>query len=137
MKIKAIAHVCLKSRDLKKAMAFYHALGCRIRFKFVNSKGDVKGCYLQVSDSSFIEIFENPSVTNAAGTIAHFCLEVDDIKSCATRLKNAGIDVTEPKLGADHSYQCWATDPDGNKIEFHEYTPKSAQKTGKDCVINW
>jgi hypothetical protein len=27
----------------------------------------------------------------------------------------------------DHSWQAWITDPDGNKIELHDYTPESWQ----------
>jgi len=30
-------------------------------------------------------------------------------------------------LGSDNSYQCWLDDPDGNRIELHQYTPESRQ----------
>jgi lactoylglutathione lyase/glyoxylase I family protein len=36
----------------------------------------------------------------------------------------------EPILGADGSWQFWTADPDGNPIEFHQFTPESRQITG-------
>ena len=46
-----------------------------------------------------------------------------------------GYEVTEKKLGADESWQTWVTDPSGVRIEFHEYTEKSTQITGEDCIV--
>jgi catechol 2,3-dioxygenase-like lactoylglutathione lyase family enzyme len=135
MNVKTIAHVCLHAKDLNKSLAFYSALDLKPRFRFVDKQGTLKGFYLRISDNNFIEIFERANTTAAAGAIAHFCLQVDDIIACRQKLLDAGIQVTEKKLGADQSYQCWVTDPDGNRIEFHEYTAQSCQKTGKDCVI--
>ena len=41
-------------------------------------------------------------------------------------LMDGGV-VTAPNLGADHSWQAWLADPDGNRIELHQYTPESKQ----------
>jgi lactoylglutathione lyase len=30
-------------------------------------------------------------------------------------------------LGGDQSYQAWLADPDGNRIELHQFTDKSLQ----------
>lgn len=38
-------------------------------------------------------------------------------------------------MGADHAYQAWLTDPDGVRIELHEYTPDCCQKTGRTCYL--
>ncbi len=66
---------------------------------------------------------------------AHFCLETDDIDEVARRLADNGYPVTEKKLGADQSWQVWTKDPSGVRIEFHQYTPKSSQRTHQDCIL--
>ncbi|OGV68596.1 MAG: hypothetical protein A3K19_11515 [Lentisphaerae bacterium RIFOXYB12_FULL_65_16] len=45
--------------------------------------------------------------------------------------------VTDKKLGADQSWQFWVTDPGGVRIEFHQHTENSSQRTGKDCIVTW
>ena len=47
----------------------------------------------------------------------------------------AGYTPGEKKMGADHAYQAWLTDPDGVRIELHEYTPDCCQKTGRTCYL--
>lgn len=43
--------------------------------------------------------------------------------------------ITDKKMGWDNSWQAWITDPNGIKIELHQYTDKSSQIVGSDCVI--
>ena len=38
-----------------------------------------------------------------------------------------GVEVSDAKLGGDNAWQAWITDPDGNRIELHCYTPQSQQ----------
>ena len=42
-------------------------------------------------------------------------------------IRAKGIAVTDPFLAMDESWQAWITDPDGNRIEIHQYTEKSWQ----------
>ena len=69
--------------------------------------------------------------------IGHICLETDDIQKAREVLTAHGVETTEPKLGADHSWQMWFADPDGTAIELHQYTPQSTQYTGADCHVDW
>ena len=48
-------------------------------------------------------------------------------RSTVKELRDKGIEVSEPKLGKDRSWQAWITDPDGNRIELHDYNPDSKQ----------
>ena len=57
----------------------------------------------------------------------HICLEVDDIEEAVRRLRERGVAVSDVKVGNDRSYQAWISDPDGNRIELHGYTPESKQ----------
>ena len=130
--ITGLAHICFTVADLEKSIAFYRdKLGLKPAFDFVNDKKQRFGLYLHVGGRSFIELFTagaGPAGAAAKGqSYQHCCLEVDDIHKTVAALKAAGVEVGEIKLGADQSYQAWLSDPDGNRIELHGYTPKSWQ----------
>ena len=58
----------------------------------------------------------------------HLSLEVENIQAVREELMQKGITPdSEIKMQADHTYQLWVTDPDGNRIEFMEYTSESLQ----------
>lgn len=134
--IKKIAHVCLISADLSRSLNFYEKqLGLKRKFNFMKG-GALHGVYLDVGAGSYIEIFQKPDNKVVNTGISHFCLETDNIDGIVASLKACGTDCSEKKTGADHSYQAWVTDPDGNRIEFHEYTAESTQVTGLDCILS-
>lgn len=57
----------------------------------------------------------------------HVCLEVDDLSDTVAAIRSHGVEVSEPMLGSDCSWQAWITDPEGNRIELHQYTSESWQ----------
>ena len=127
--IKSLAHLCFTVRDLNVSEAFYRdKLGLRTAFDFINDKGVRFGIYLHVGGRSFIELFQGKVGQPAADqTFKHFCLEVDDVAAAVKELRAKGVEVTDSKMGSDHSWQAWLADPDGNKIELHGYTRESKQ----------
>jgi catechol 2,3-dioxygenase-like lactoylglutathione lyase family enzyme len=131
--IKRIAHLCLVSNDLAATERFYtEALGLKKAFYFLRN-GVVIGFYLAVGDDNFIEVFHTDHVPNGeSSAIQHFCLEVDSIDEISARVKSAGYEITSKQFGCDRSWQAWLTDPNGVKIELHEYTPESSQVTRTD-----
>lgn len=136
--ILQLAHVCLLAADLEKCEQFYcEILGLKKKFNFIRG-GKKIGFYLEIADRQFVEVFAAADkVPEKGNLITHFCLEVADINELVATLKRHDVAVTEPKLGADHSWQAWCKDPDGVDIEFHHYTEKSCQRTGADCLVNW
>jgi len=134
--IRQLAHTCLLSTDLQASADFYvGVLGLKRKFDFIR-QGKTVGFYLEVGDRTFIEVFENEQASNHdTQAIAHFCLEVHNLDDTITHLRNAGVTVTDKKTGGDRSLQAWTSDPDGVKIEFHQYTDQSRQFTGGDCVF--
>jgi catechol 2,3-dioxygenase-like lactoylglutathione lyase family enzyme len=134
--IKQIAHICLTSKDLDASLKYYiGALGLDKHFEFIRD-GKIFGFYLKAGEGTFIEIFQGetqPPPGNAP--IRHLCLEVDDIDQAIKRLRDAGYECGDKKLGADHSWQAWTKDPDGVAIEFHQYTEASCQYSKKPCVL--
>ncbi len=131
--IKRIAHLCLISKDLAATERFYTtALGLKKAFNFL-SKGTITGFYLAVGEDSFIEVFLTDQTPDGkSSAIQHFCLEVDSIDKISARVKKAGYEITEKQMGSDQSWQAWLTDPNGVRIELHEYTPASSQITRSD-----
>jgi catechol 2,3-dioxygenase-like lactoylglutathione lyase family enzyme len=123
------AHICFTVSDLDRSIAFYRdKLGLEEAFDFRREDGQRYGVYLYLGERNFIELFEGELQESADGqSFRHICLEVDDINETVADLKERGVEISAPKLGRDQSWQAWITDPDGNRIELHQYTPNSWQ----------
>ena len=135
--ISRIAHVCLNVADLKASLDFYEGvLELPGKFRFIRN-GELFGAYLEVGPHNYIEMFEKKGLVPENTGIVHFCLETEDIDEAIRILDEKGVDHTEKKLGADSSWQTWVTDPDGNRIELHQYTTESAQLNGGVVNATW
>jgi catechol 2,3-dioxygenase-like lactoylglutathione lyase family enzyme len=136
--IKALAHLCIHSKDLNRSLDFYcGALGLKRHFDFFKD-GVLFGFYLQVAPGQFIEIFKaDPAAKIGGQRIHHFCLEVDDLDAMRDALIKHGAEVTQKKKGCDETWQFWCKDPDGVDLEFQQYTPKSSQFTKTNCIVDW
>jgi len=134
--IKAMAHICVSTKDLDKTEKFYcSCLGLAKKFSFIRD-GKVFGYYLQINEHNFIEFFQADAVSSEdKPKVMHFCLEVDDIDKAIKEIRNCGVSITDKKTGSDNSWQAWLTDPNGINIELHQYTDKSSQITGNDCIV--
>jgi lactoylglutathione lyase len=135
--LKRIAHVCLNVKNLDRSLDFYTRLGFEPVFRFTRA-GKPFGVYLRLAESTFIEIFEDPSLQAPVNTgLQHFCLETDDLDGLMRELTAQGIASTDKKLGCDNTWQIWLKDPDGNAFEVHQYTPKSMQFAGGTVEADW
>ncbi|NKB67481.1 MAG: VOC family protein [Candidatus Latescibacteria bacterium] len=134
--IKQLAHLCIHSLDLEKTRWFYcDVLGAEVTFDF-DKNGSLFGYYFKLGGSTFLEVFQGEP-GDANGNIKHICLEVEDIDCVVAALKENGVEVTDKKLGGDHSWQAWTADPNGVRIEFHQYTKESMQLVGGTCPVTW
>ena len=138
MSIKSVAHVCIKTTDLAKTNDFYcGALGMTKQFNFTR-KGRVIGGYFKAANDTFIEVFLADEVERLGKQVLnHFCLEAESVEALRNSLVARGLTVGELKMGADQSPQFWMKDPNGLDLEFQQYTPKSAQLTGRDVEVDW
>ena len=127
--ITGIAHACFTVSNLERSIAFYRdGLGLEPAFDFTNKEGRRFGLYLHAGGRNFVELFEGQLGERAERqSFRHICLEVDDIEATVAALRARGVEVSDPKLGGDQSWQAWITDPDGNRFELHQYTPESRQ----------
>lgn len=132
--IVGLAHICFTVSDLDKSISFYKdILGFSPAFDFINDKGERFGIYLHIGGRNFIELFiGKPQPADQNQSFRHFCLEVDDMQETVSKLRSNGVEVSEIKMGSDNSWQAWLSDPDGNRIELHQYTKESKQNVGFD-----
>ncbi|MEX0777391.1 MAG: VOC family protein [Phycisphaeraceae bacterium] len=128
--ITRLAHLCFIVRDLDAMERFYvDLLGLTEVFTFLDGAGKRRGMYLHAGGGTFIEMFKGePTTIEGKPAYQHFCLQVDDLDTVVSHLRQAGVTVTDPKRGHDRSHQAWITDPEGNRIELHHYTSESGQR---------
>jgi lactoylglutathione lyase len=136
--IRKLAHLCLVTDRLDTQLDFYtRQLGLNVKFTFRNADGETFGHYLACGDTTFIEIFDRvlkqkqwggPLTPLQGGNqMNHLCFEVTGLRELRKQLIARGVKIGEVKTGMDHSLQAWTGDPDGNAIEFMEYTNASWQ----------
>ncbi len=132
--IKGLAHACFIVRDLDVTIDYYcNKLGLKPAFDFINDEGKRSGVYVHAGGRGFIEFYigkAKPADEMPEGqrpSYQHLCLEVEDFDGTIAELRRRGVAVRDIRVGKDRSHQAWLTDPDGNVIELHGYTPQSKQ----------
>lgn len=135
--IARLAHLCIHVQDVNRSIDFYSTkLGLPVKFTF-EKNGKLNGAYFGCGGNSYIEIFEVPYAERVNTSLQHFCLETEDIDAFIADVRSRGVACTDKSLGCDETWQAWMEDPDGNKFEVHQYTPRSFQHQGGVAVVNW
>ena len=144
--IRRLAHLCFITDNLDRMVEFYSKIiGLPVKFQFKNADGEIFGYYLDCGDSSFVEIFDRvlkhkqwggelAEFAKAESHYNHFCMEVTGLREFKALLESRGLELTDIKTGMDNSLQSWTKDPDGNPIEFMEYTARSLQLQQGDSL---
>ena len=104
----------------------------------VLSRGDdVWITYIELGNGQFAELFD-PDGTTEAGLVdgklnyQHVAIVTDDIHALYKSILEKGGPIdSAPSFGMEHTWQMWSHDPDGNKIEFMQYTDQSFQVVGR------
>ncbi len=134
--IVRLAHVCIESDDLESTESFYSYLGIDRKFEFRNRQNELIGMYLDIGHDTYLEIIK-VSEPCKDGIVRHFAIEVEAVDAVRKTLLEKGVEVSEKKLGVDHTWMVTCHDPNGIFIEFHEYTKRSLQKAGGSCEIDY
>ncbi|MHB1000942.1 MAG: VOC family protein [Armatimonadota bacterium] len=130
--IKGLTHIALRVTDIKRSIDFYLRIpGITESFTLKADDGSIILVYLKVADRQFVELFpgaDGQHVPPVNSGCVHFCLEVDDIHEMHKSVIANGLTPNgEPFLAIDNTWQFWVSDPDGNPIEFHQFSPESMQ----------
>ncbi|MFP8490005.1 VOC family protein [Gracilimonas sp. Q87] len=133
--IAQLAHICIHTNDLTETERFYcEALGLEKGFKFEKDMA-LFGFYVKLGEKTFIEVFKGEP--GGVGNIDHLAIETDDIDLVISKLRTNGFEATDKELGGDKTWQSWTKDPNGVRIEFHQYTNESMQFRGGICEVDW
>jgi lactoylglutathione lyase/glyoxylase I family protein len=146
-KINRLTHCSFRCNNFEKTLSFYRdILEIPVAFTLRNEDGSVWLTYLELGPGEFIELF-NETYTGKNEWKSkghhHTCFLVDDIQEAARTLESKGIPLTqgpvdlrkffqipyklEGKQGLCNSWAFYIQDPEGNEIEFMQYTPESLQ----------
>ncbi len=131
-----LAHVCIETDDFGPTEKFYSYLGITRQFEFRNKQHELVGVYLSIGETTYIEVIKVRK-PKSEGNMRHFALQVEDVDATRDLLIAKGVTVTAKELGIDHTLMVTCHDPNGNFIEFHQYTDKSMQQHGGVCVIDY
>ena len=115
------------------------------RLAYLESVKDVKWIvYMEFQDApgQFVELFNTLDATvphvpeeHRDLNFTHFAHTVDDVQKFYEEvLEKGGKDsvVHPPMPNIDRTFAMWLQDPDGNRMEFIQYTDYSMQKIGRE-----
>lgn len=122
MIVKKLSHICLSTLDLDKVYKFYiNELNFKISHKFINSKNELYGYFINAGNNTFLEFFLSKKINRAKNNIfRHLCFEVYDLKKVYNKFKKKNPNL-KIKIGkTDRVKQFFVKDFEGNIIEFHE-----------------
>ena len=98
--ISGFHHVCLKTRDWERTMAFYRdTLGFTEKIAWNLRGTGRRAVMLDTGDGNYVEVFEDPDyIPSPNGSVIHFALRTDRLDEVAARVRAAGATITiEPK----------------------------------------
>ncbi|MGI9602678.1 MAG: VOC family protein [Acidimicrobiales bacterium] len=115
----AVQHVSFSVVDFEQALPFYtDVLGCEV---LPRPDFGFPGAWLTTGNGIQIHLIEDPGFVAPSGP--HLAFEVDDIDHEVQRLRDAGIDVTDP-FELEGMRQCFFHDPSGNQFELNQPPPR-------------
>ncbi len=119
----AFVHTCYRVRDIDASLAFYAALGFRVRGRL--EFDTAYNVYLGLpGDGDVLELTVNVGRSeryDLGDGYGHIALTVDNLDMLLERLAAAGIEPDRPPYapGGRSEYRiCFVTDPDGYRIEL-------------------
>ncbi len=123
--IVGVAHIGLKTSDLKAAENFYgHVLGYA-HFSLDKPTGGLMLNYYKINDHQYVEIY--PTLTNPADDrMTHYAFETTNIQQLRDYLAAHNVKVPATlKPGLDKNVSMMIKDPEGHDVEFVQYMPGS------------
>ncbi len=121
--IKSIAHASFLVADVEASLHFYRDI-LQITQNMTRPNFPFDGAWLDLGDSGQqLHLMQLPNPDSKEGRPAHggkdkhIALVVENIDELASRLENAGVEISRSKSGRP-AFFC--RDPDGNALEFSE-----------------
>jgi glyoxylase I family protein len=135
--IVGIDHIYITVSEMARSEAFYDRVMSALEFR-KNTFAIGGDAHIQYFNRHFGYVLRPAKSTDAHDSYSpglhHLCLRVDsiaDVVSVAKRLRDAGIDATDPKLYPEYAVDYWATfftDPDGIRLEVTNYRQERRER---------
>jgi catechol 2,3-dioxygenase-like lactoylglutathione lyase family enzyme len=120
-------HVGIYVKDLTESLNFYtKVMGFQEAFSFKDKNGNPTTVYLQINRDTFLELA--PATAERPVGLSHMGIWADDINATVAALRQRGVKVDDPRVGASKSPLTNVTDPNGVRVELLEFGPESLQK---------
>ena len=118
--IIGLNHVGLRVSDFERARDFYmNTLGFKLAYQFDDADGKPIFAYIQVSQSTFLEL--TPANAEHPAGFDHFGFETNQIDSVAAYYQQAGIEAADPTVSTFTGiHLSMAKDLDGIRFELIE-----------------
>jgi catechol 2,3-dioxygenase-like lactoylglutathione lyase family enzyme len=129
--LDGIAHVALRVADLGKSRQFYESLGFEKAFEFAEA-GKTTELFMKINDRQFVELYPRTQDSQPIG-LMHVCYEVNDIELARDAYLKQGLNPPEAKKFRAGNLLFVLHDPDGQVVEYTQYSPGSlhAEDKGK------
>ena len=120
-------HVGVYVKDLNESVNFYtKVMGFQEAFSFKDKSGNPTTIYLQINHDTFLELA--PATADRPVGLSHMGIWADDLNATVATLRQRGVKVDDPRVGASKSPLTNVTDPNGVRVELLEYGPESLQR---------
>jgi catechol 2,3-dioxygenase-like lactoylglutathione lyase family enzyme len=125
-------HFGIYVKDFDESMNFYtKTMGFREAFSLKDKDGKPTLAYLQMSRDTFLELA--PATADRPVGFSHAGIWVDDLNKTVAILRERGVKMDDPRVGATKAPLTNIFDPSGVRLELLEYPPDSLQKKAIDA----
>jgi catechol 2,3-dioxygenase-like lactoylglutathione lyase family enzyme len=120
-------HVGVFVKDLNESVNFYtKVMGFQEAFSFKDKNGNPTTIYLQINHDTFLELAA--ATADRPVGLSHMGIWADDLNATVATLRQRGVKVEDPHVGASKAPLTNVTDPNGVRVELLEYGPESLQR---------
>ena len=124
--ISHLSHACFSCIDVEVTRRFYEdILGLKVVHEFRNDREELYGIYLSVGRNTFLEFFKGSIADDSNAIFRHICFAVSDINAVEEEIMKSNRRPRVQRGRTDGTLQMWVMDPNGIKIEFHQYDSQS------------
>ena len=114
-------------KDLNESVNFYtKVMGFQEAFSFKDKNDNPTTIYLEINRDTFLELAA-ATAERPAG-LSHMGIWADDLNATVAPLRQRGVKVDDPRVGASKSPLTNVMDPNGVRAELLEYGPESLQR---------
>jgi len=112
-------HVGIWVKDLNESVNFYtKVMGFQEAFSFKDKNGNPTTIYLQINHDTFLELA--PATAERPAGLSHMGIWADDLNATVAALRQRGVKVDDPRVGASKAPLTNVMDPNGVRVELLE-----------------